>query len=362
MPEAHDEPDPQEPQEPQGWSEAAGAGEIHQPHDKLFKASFSKPENAASFLKTILPPRLVQRMDWDSLELLSGDFIDSHFRLSQSDLLFAVKIDGRPARLLLLVEHQRSPERWMPLRLLRYQVRIWEDFIAKHPDAQALPVILPVVVAQNGTRWEMPEWFRDLVWPAGEVDEDLAQFVPDFTFRLIQLAELPYEQIGGTPDAVLTLRVLKAEQMGQLLGEEVWDRAVFAAVQRETMEWVLRYLIYAADIKVRDLDAEVTKLNLPQTQRSFMTVAEQLIQRGREEAMTAAERRIEQERSLALSEGRLNAHRQSLLAVLESRFGELPIELVESIERVASEARLMDMLRAAVTVASLAEFARDSQR
>lgn len=78
--------------------------------------------------------------------------------------------------------------------------------------------------------------------------------------------------------------------------------------------------------------------------------------------MTAAERRIEQERSLALSEGRLNAHRQSLLAVLESRFGELPIELVESIERVASEARLMDMLRAAVTVASLAEFARDSQR
>jgi hypothetical protein len=153
--------------------------------------------------------------------------------------------------------------------------------------------------------------------------------------------------------AVLTLRVLKAEQMGELLGDEVWDRAVFAAVKRETLEWVLRYLLYAADVNVQDLDVVVTKLNLPETERTFMTAAEQLIERG-------IQRGIQQGRSEGRSEGllagRLEAHRRSVLAVLESRFGEIPRAVYDRISDLSSEARLMEMLRAASRSNSLAEF------
>ena len=49
---------------------------IHQPHDKLVKSTFSDPDNARAFLKSHLPRKLARRMDWNSLTLVSGSFID----------------------------------------------------------------------------------------------------------------------------------------------------------------------------------------------------------------------------------------------------------------------------------------------
>ena len=62
---------------------------LHQPHDKLFKAGFSDPINAAGFLRGEIPSALSARIDWDQLQLRPGSFVDSHYRHSESDLLFA---------------------------------------------------------------------------------------------------------------------------------------------------------------------------------------------------------------------------------------------------------------------------------
>ena len=51
---------------------------MHQPHDKLFKAGFSDPETTARFLRSQLPPALTAAIDWSSLRLEPGSFIDSH--------------------------------------------------------------------------------------------------------------------------------------------------------------------------------------------------------------------------------------------------------------------------------------------
>lgn len=61
--------------------------------------------------------------------------------------------------------------------------------------------------------------------PPGLADE-ARSFVPDFTFQLVQLAELPFEKIVGTPAGILVLRTLKAEQLEQLLGAVVWDESI----------------------------------------------------------------------------------------------------------------------------------------
>ncbi len=39
--------------------------EVHQPHDKLFRAAFSNPETAAAFLQAYLDPALVAPVDRD---------------------------------------------------------------------------------------------------------------------------------------------------------------------------------------------------------------------------------------------------------------------------------------------------------
>ncbi len=61
---------------------------IHQPHDKLVKATFSDLQNAHAFFEGHLDPDLVRHIDWPSLRLESGSFVDAELSASASDLLY----------------------------------------------------------------------------------------------------------------------------------------------------------------------------------------------------------------------------------------------------------------------------------
>src|SRR5690349_17799203 len=96
------------------------------PHDTLFKVLFSNPRRAAEVLRHVLPPGVARRIDWSTLRCEPGSFIDEELRGSHADLLFSAQMDGQTVEIYVLYEHQSSFDEWMPLRLLRYMVRIWE--------------------------------------------------------------------------------------------------------------------------------------------------------------------------------------------------------------------------------------------
>jgi predicted transposase/invertase (TIGR01784 family) len=91
---------------------------LHQPHDKLFRATFSDPRNAAAFLRHHLGGGAASCMDWASLALLPGSFINDQMWGFEADLLFSVKIGPSDALVYILWEHQRSEDPGMALRLL----------------------------------------------------------------------------------------------------------------------------------------------------------------------------------------------------------------------------------------------------
>jgi len=53
----------------------------------------------------------------------------------------------------VLFEHKSGPEGLTAFQLLRYMVRIWEDFVKGHPGAKLLPAIVPVVVHHGEGGW-----------------------------------------------------------------------------------------------------------------------------------------------------------------------------------------------------------------
>jgi predicted transposase/invertase (TIGR01784 family) len=108
---------------------------FHQnPHDSLFRATFSQPENALGLLHYLLPKDALVHFNFNTLKLQSASFIDQHLKNLYSDLLFAIELnDGRSALIYILFEHQSSGEPWMPLRMLAYQVRIWENSSRRIP-------------------------------------------------------------------------------------------------------------------------------------------------------------------------------------------------------------------------------------
>jgi len=317
---------------------------LHQPHDKLFRATFSDPRNAAAFLRHHLGGPLPAHVDWESLALLPGTFIDSRMAGSEADLLFSARIGGSDALFYILWEHQSSEAPLMGLRLLSYMVRIWKRQASEGGPSTKLAPILPLVLAQDKDRWKTSTQFQDLfAFPQGDW-HTIHACTPDFAFRLLQLVDLPYEDIHGTPEGILTLRSLKAEPLGELLHDLVWDRAVIAGVSREAVERFFHYVLNA------NVDTGVFRAKVVQQESKSLT----------ELAMTLADRFRQEGRQ----EGREEGHQQeitslqkALFEVLDVRFGLVPDGLTETLSAVYDLDRLKTLHRTALTCSDLESFA-----
>ena len=312
---------------------------LHQPHDKLVKSTFSDPDNARAFLKAYLPSHLVRRIDWTTLSLASGSFIDPEFEATSSDLLFTAKIDGQPAFLFVLFEHQNEEDPLLGLRLLTYMVRIWNDYRRDNPAATKLPPILPLVLAQDNKPWKSSTRFADLINAPDGAGEELKKHIPDFEFQLVELFRMPFEKILGTPLGILTLRALKAEKLQALLDDPVWDEALLIQLPASSFEMLMRYILD------RDLDKPAFRTKLktlrnPKLSQNAMSLAEQFRQEGRQEGLT-------------------RANQAAILEALEVRFERVPEGLREEIQSVSDLTKLQSLHRAAIRCADLESFARE---
>ena len=312
---------------------------LHQPHDKLVKSTFSDPDNARAFLQAHLPSNLVRRMDWTSLSLLSGSFIDPEFAATSSDLLFTAKIDGHPVFLYILFEHQNQEDPLIGLRLLTYMVRIWNDYLRNNPGATKLPAILPLVLAQDSKPWKSSTRFADLIDIPEGVGEDIKKHIPDFEFQLVELYHMPFDKILGTPMGILTLRALKAEKLQALLDDPVWDETLLIQLSPASFEMLMRYILD------RDLDKPAFRRKLktlqnPKLSKNAMSLAEQFRQEGRQE-------------------GLIFSKQQAILEALEIRFQRAPEGLLEEIEAITDSEKLTRLHRAAITSADLESFAAE---
>ncbi len=97
---------------------------IPSPHDRFFRHALNDQRVAKAFFNFHLPNSIRQVVDLDSLQLRNDSFIDQELQLAITDVLFAANFAGKPGYIYLLAEHQSSPDRWMPFRLLNYMVRI----------------------------------------------------------------------------------------------------------------------------------------------------------------------------------------------------------------------------------------------
>jgi predicted transposase/invertase (TIGR01784 family) len=95
--------------------------------------------HAASELRAVLPAPLVARLDLAGLRLVNGSFVDEELNNRHADVLMRTRLDGREAFVYVLIEHQSNPDPMMPLRMLRYVMRIWDRYLQEHPKKKRLP-------------------------------------------------------------------------------------------------------------------------------------------------------------------------------------------------------------------------------
>ncbi|EIP96926.1 hypothetical protein OpiT1DRAFT_01353 [Opitutaceae bacterium TAV1] len=263
---------------------------LHQPHDKLFRTSFRDLPTAIAFFRHYLPRRVVRRLDFSRMALVPGSYVTGRLKASESDLLFRAGLKGSEAEafVYLLFEHQYEEDRWIALRLSRYRQDIWETFLKEHPGAPGLPVIIPVVIAHNKTAWDVrPRFDWRLFDLPAEGKPDLSAYLPAFDFELLQLAQLPFDKIAGTPLGIMTLRVFKAQREGGAFpaSEWVWDESLLARIGTMALEQIFSYIVGRPEFDIVDVEAKVSGFESETVKQTAMTMAQRYIEKGKLEGI-----------------------------------------------------------------------------
>ena len=76
--------------------------------------------------------------------------------------LFAARVGGRRALIYILFEHQSQVAPLMPLRLLKYMLRAWDQYVLNHPNTTVVPILLPVVIHHSERGWTKSTAFEEL--------------------------------------------------------------------------------------------------------------------------------------------------------------------------------------------------------
>lgn len=320
------------------------------PHDLLIRLIMSDPAAAAGELRAVLPDWLVELIDWDSLALASGAHVLSDLRNRDSDVLFRARVDGEDGYIHLLLEHQSSPDKHMPLRVLEYVVAVWTRYLKHHPDSETYPLVIPVVVnsGPNTRRWNYSTALVDRIGPSAAVRQRLGELVPRFPIWVDDLAGVDIDELYARDYAPAVLMMLILHRLA--FGNEHLDRdlqphlEVLRAVERtptaaQDLYALFRYITKVSETSARDLGRVVDQLG-PVAKEAAMTTAEQLRAAGEIKGQ---------------AKGQIAGQAKTVLRQLAVRFGPLSDVVVERVE-AGSPAELEVWTERVLTATSLEEF------
>ncbi|MDE0220515.1 MAG: Rpn family recombination-promoting nuclease/putative transposase [Spirochaetaceae bacterium] len=255
------------------------------PHDKYFRSVFSNTRDAASLLRACVPGPLARTLRWSTLTLQPGRFVSPDWRDSEADLLFSVEREAPPTPVLLyvLLEHQSSPDSWMPLRMLNYCLQVWLRWRSRHGGEHRLPLIVPLVLYQGAEPWQYEREFATLFADA----EPAWRWVPRFEHLLIDQTRQSPKSVPGALSAKLAQIAMMAafrepreellESATRLMGE-LYRAAGFEEVAKH-----VEYVLTTQPGEYRPLFVRALRRNVPGRGGDVMNYVEQLIERGRRE-------------------------------------------------------------------------------
>lgn len=206
-------------------------------------------ENAVSFFKEYLPSEIVSKVDWRTLKISKSSFVEND-RERFSDIVYEVAAKGKLLLIYLLMEHQSSVDREMPLRFLGYLADLWKLWWKQNPKAKKLPGIIPVLFYHGKEGWNVSVHFQDLL----DEPEFTFEFVPKFKYLLRDFSPMSDEQIRGS--IMLRLFLMIAGKIFSPGFPEEFDKIapLISELARkktgmEYIETALRYVYNVVDAK-----------------------------------------------------------------------------------------------------------------
>ncbi len=328
------------------------------PHDRYFRATFSRPEVALDFLKNYLPPELRARLDLSTLSLKKESFVDPDLRQHFSDLLYEVEtIEDDQGYVYLLFEHKSYPDQLTIFQMLRYCVRIWERALREDDSLTRLPPIIPLLVYHGEDLWNAPRDMIELL--AG--DEAFHIYGPRFSCSLLDLSPWSEVKIKGEillRVALQAFRKIRDPRLGQ---EDLPQMlALLAQLTRKesALEYIQTLLVYlgaaSPHLTAEEVQAALRETITEEGDQLMPTLASKWFEEGLEQGRKeGVEQGIEQGQ-------RLGALR-TLTGLLAHRFGPPDPMLVARLESLNAN-QLQELSLFALDAISIDQVESQAQR
>ena len=260
-----------------------GKIKIDQPHDSYIKSILSDIGLAKSLMEAHLPQSIVNRMDLDSVQLTNKSFVSEELKNFHSDVIYQCTLDKQQGYIYYLLEHQSTPDRWLPLRLAEYNIQLMRQHI--NQGHKTLPIIInEVIYAGTTSPYNQPidifELFDDPAL-AKEIMQQPAKLT-DLTIKTQE--ELLKEGRAGLFEVLMKQGIQKDD-----LNWETWIKdniTVFHSIINETFGFLsLLYILTTVNVSDYKKLVNFIKNIAPEKKELIMTAASQLRQEGRQEGI-----------------------------------------------------------------------------
>ncbi len=313
-------PQPDAEEAESGLSGAGSDGVTHA-HDRYFRLGLHDRAEQAALVADLFPG-LAPLLNAAGFETVDGTFVDEHLRERHTDLLLRTRLAGHDVLIYVLIEHQRTVDPLMAIRMLIYQARIWERHLREHPDTRRLPLILPAVIYQGERPWTAPTDLRDLLDLDDQVAAEVAEYLPSIRYRLDDLTQLDLPDLH-TRALTAPLRLMLTLLMRAPGNPHVTDLLLGMTEDVTTVKnempsgarhlgAAFTYITSVAEASDDDLRRVAKQLG-PEVLEAYMTTAQALEAKGEAKGEARGEAR-----GLVKGEARL------LLKQLTLKFGALP--------------------------------------
>lgn len=255
---------------------------IKNPHDRFFKANMQDVRVARSFFEAHLPAKLIKLIDFKTLKLEAGSFIDKKLQELLSDLIYSVKIGDKDCYLYIITEHQSTPPDLMPFRNLQYNCGLMEQHLKQIPEGE--PKVLPLIVNIVFYHGKVTPYTQSCDIYDYFANPELAREYMFKPFTLVDVNQIPDEEIAKHNWAALLEMLQKHSKERDMLPflEKLFKGELSLELHqyRDLLYLVIKYVVEAGEVSNKQKFVELLTHTLPEGEKEMTTLAQDWVKEG----------------------------------------------------------------------------------
>jgi predicted transposase YdaD len=309
---------------------------VAHPHDKLVRRLLTNVATAREVLEVYLPPEVRALVDLNYLERQPDTFVDSQHRMHEVDILFKTRFKKtkKDAYIWFLIEQQRDPDVWLPLRSFCYIAVIWDNLRKRYKSRSKsveIPFIYPLIISNASKPYHHSLSLRDMIKP--------------------EEAKPLFDNLFKTPLQLIDLAAIADEEFRTKLQEQVRAQALLLSLKHvfdKDLPNILETLLFSPfkqldEMGYRDDVADLlyylyNEGNLTDSAQFWSFLHRKFSPHVEEKVMTlgqqAVQQAVQQAEQRALQQGAKENSRETALRMLDEQ---LDIKLISKVTQLSQD-------------------------